>query len=177
MLHHVPVFESHILYLTMAQLLMCITKLPLQLQEEQVFQRHVSKMCRILTIPHLDVMFGSDEHPQPVHLLPLQLVQLSPKIVVHKVQLFGKFAMLQAKKINKPQFNTKCSMSTKSLQNNGMLSDCAETYLDVFHVGIFQLFFKMGVFLKVLNDFPEVAVVVQPSVLKHKPKHTSVFAV
>lgn len=41
-------------------------------------------------------MFGFDEHPQPVHLLPLQLVQLSPKIVVDKVQLFGKFAMLQA---------------------------------------------------------------------------------
>lgn len=53
-------------------------------------------VCRILTIPPLDVMFGFDEHPQPVHLLPLQLVQLCPKIVVDKVQLFGKFALLQA---------------------------------------------------------------------------------
>lgn len=33
----------------------------------------------------------------------------------------------------------------------------------------------MGVFLEVLNDFPEVAVIMQPSFLKHKPKHTSLF--
>jgi len=32
----------------------------------------------MLTIPLLDVMFGFDEHPQPAHLLPLQLVQLGP---------------------------------------------------------------------------------------------------
>lgn len=50
-------------------------------------------------------------------------------------------------------------------------------YLDVFHIGIFELFFKVGVLLKVLNDFPEVAVIVQPSFLKHKTKHTSVFVI
>lgn len=50
-----------------------------------------------------------------------------------------------------------------------------QTYLDVIHVGIFELFFKVGVFLEVLNDFPEVAVVVQPSFLKQKTKaHISV---
>ncbi len=51
------------------------------------------------------------------------------------------------------------------------------TYFDVIHVGIFELFFKVGVFLEVLNDFPEVAVVVQSSFLKHKPKQTSVFVI
>lgn len=76
---------------------MCISKLLEQLQEVQVCQRHISNICTILTIPTLNVMFGFDEHPQPVHLLPLQLVQLSPKIVVDKVQLFGKFALLKAK--------------------------------------------------------------------------------
>lgn len=47
---------------------------------------------RILTVTSLDVLFDFDEHPQPVHLLSLQLVQFSTKIVVDKVQLFGKFA-------------------------------------------------------------------------------------
>lgn len=45
-----------------------------------------------------------------------------------------------------------------------------QTNLDVIHVGIFELFFKVGVFLEVLNDFPEVAVIVQPSLLKQKSK-------
>lgn len=44
----------------------------------------------------------------------------------------------------------------------------AQTYFDVIHVCFFELFFKVGVFLEVLDDFPEVAVIVQPSVLKHK---------
>lgn len=74
---------------------MCLTKRLVQLQEAQVCQRHISKIRRKLTIPPFDVVLGFDEHPQPVHLLPLQLVQLSPKIVVDKVQLFGKFTKLQ----------------------------------------------------------------------------------
>ena len=85
----------------------------------------VSKTSRILTIPFLDVMFDFDEHPQPVHLLPLQLVQLSPKIVVDKVQLFGKFALLQAENQH-ATVQYKVFMSTKSLQNNGMFSECAD---------------------------------------------------
>lgn len=43
-----------------------------------------------------------------------------------------------------------------------------QTDLDVIHVGIFELFFKVGVLLEKLNDFPEVAVVVQSSVLMWK---------
>ncbi len=87
----------------MTQVLMFITELLVQLREAQVCQRRISKTCRTLTIPPLDVMFGFDEHPQPVHLLPLQLVQLGPKIVVDKVQLFGKFAILQAENQHEPQ--------------------------------------------------------------------------
>ena len=59
-----------------------------------------------LTILPLDVMFGFDKHPQPVHLLPLQLVQLGPKIVVDKVQLSGKFALLRAQSQHATQLNT-----------------------------------------------------------------------
>lgn len=80
---------------------------------------------RTLAIPLLEVMFGSDEHPQPAHLLPLQFVQLSPKIVVDKVQLFGKFALLQAENQH-TTVQHKVSMSTKSLQNNGVFSQYAD---------------------------------------------------
>ena len=79
----------------------------------------------MLTIPLLDVVFGFDEHPQPVHLLPLQLVQLCPKIVVDKVQFFGKFALLQAK-IQHTTAHHKLLMSIKGLQNNGLCSKFAD---------------------------------------------------
>lgn len=59
-------------------------------------RRHISRRHVLLTISILEIMFGFDEHPQPVHLLPLQLVQFSSKVVMDKVQLFGEFALLQA---------------------------------------------------------------------------------
>lgn len=51
----------------------------------------------------------------------------------------------------------------------------AYTYLDVIHVGILELFFEVGVLLEELDDLPEVAVVVQPSVLEQKPQLTSLM--
>lgn len=38
-------------------------------------------------------------------------------------------------------------------------------YLNVFHVCIVQLFSEMLIFLKKINDFPEIAVIVESSVL------------
>lgn len=123
-LHHVPVSENYpILHLTMTQLLMCVTKFLVQLQ--QACRRHVSKTCWLRTVPLLDVMFGFEEHPQPVHLLPLQLIQLGPKIVVNKVQLFGKFALLQSEKKQHAPVQYKVLMSTNGLQNNGLFSEHA----------------------------------------------------
>lgn len=71
-------------------------------------------------------------------------------------------------------FNTKCSCQQRACKILAC-SVCVQTYFDVIHVGIFELFLKVGIFLEVLNDFPEVAVVVQPSLLKRKPKLTLVF--
>lgn len=75
----------------------------------------VGRTCWILTISFLNVKFGFDEHPQSVHLFPLQFIQLSPKIVVDKVQLFGKFALLQAE----CQHNT-VQLKVHMFQNGGL---------------------------------------------------------
>ena len=40
-------------------------------------------------------------------------------------------------------------------------------YLDVFHVCIVELFSEMLIFLKKIDDFPEIAVVVESSVLEN----------
>lgn len=106
-------------------------------------------------------MFGFDEHSQPVYFFPLQLVQLRPKIVLDKVQLFGKFALLQ----NGSQHGTVQQKSINSFQNSGIL---ARQHLDVIHVGVLQLLSEMGIFFEVLDDFPEIAVIVQPRVLRNK---------
>lgn len=76
-------------------------------------------MC-VATVALLDVVFGFDEHPQPVHLLPLQLVQLTPKVVVDKVQLFGEFPLLQPQKQH-VQYNL--FMSTESLFCNRLFAE------------------------------------------------------
>lgn len=106
-------------------------------------------------------MFGFDEHSQTVYFFPLQLIELRPKVVLDKVQLFGKFALLQ----NKSQHTTVQQKSTSNLQNNGIL---VGLHLDVIHIGILQLLSKMGIFFQELDDFPEIAVIVQPCVLRNK---------
>lgn len=53
-------------------------------------------------------MFGFDKHSEPVHLLPLQLIQLGSKIVMNKVQLFGKLSLLQAEKQHTTDKYTLC---------------------------------------------------------------------
>lgn len=70
-------------------------------------------------------------------------------------------------KINMPQFRTKCPCQQRAYKIIEFLVRM-QTDLDVIHVGIFELFFKVGVLLEKLNDFPEVAVVVQSSVLMWK---------
>lgn len=66
-----------------------------QFQKAQVCQWHVG---RFLTVPPLDVQLDLDQHPQSIHLLPLQLIQLCPEVVVDEVQLFGQSALLRDKK-------------------------------------------------------------------------------
>lgn len=86
-----------------------------------------------------------------------------------KVQLFCEFALLQAKsKQSTVQF--KVLVYTNRLPNSKHF--LLGLHLDVVHVGIFQLFSKMRIFLQVLNDFPEVAVVVQAGVLSNDIAHT-----
>lgn len=79
-------------------------------------------VTHLLTVFLLEVVFGFDEHPQPVQLLPLQLVQLCSKVVLDKVQLFSQFALLQAKSKHS-RLQLKVHVWVNRLQNGGSFSE------------------------------------------------------
>lgn len=67
-LYHVPVSNSHFLF----------EDDPTADFKTSCAKCGLSEACWVLAVPALEVMLGFDEHAQPVHLLPLQLVQLGP---------------------------------------------------------------------------------------------------
>lgn len=95
-------------------------------------------------------VLGFEQHPQAVHLLPLQLVQFAADVVVHKVQLFGQSACLQG--VNPDERAREDRM--------GSATACTP-YHKVFNSGVLHLGSEMRVLLQDPLHLHQVMLVMQ----------------
>lgn len=80
-------------------------------------------------------------------------------MVAHKVKLFSQLPLLKSAGINRLAVRDLCIIQRKYSQ--------VGSYLYILHVCVVELFSKMLIFLKEIDHFSEITVIVQSSVL-HK---------